>query len=116
MAQRAIAMLLEPICEADFLPFSFGFRPRRSAHDALEAVNSGIMRQSHRWVIDADGAGYSDSISHTHLRTVLDLRMKDGVVWRMGDRWLKAGLLRAIRHAATPRHSRRHTGCQPSPG
>ena len=93
VAQRAIVMLLEPIYEADFLPFSYGFRPQRSAHDALEAVNSGIMRQWHRWVIDADVAGYFDNISHAHLRTVLDLRMKDGVVRRMIDRWLKAGVL-----------------------
>jgi len=93
VAQRAIVMLLEPIYEADFLPCSYGFRPGRSAHDALDAVDSGIMRQGHRWVIDADVAGYFDNISHTHLRKILDLRIKDGVVRRMIDKWLRAGVL-----------------------
>ena len=53
VAQRAIVMLLEPVCEADFLPCSHGFRPGRSAHDALHAVREGAM-DGLRWVIDAD--------------------------------------------------------------
>ena len=93
VAQRAILMLLEPIYEADFVPFSFGFRPERSAHDALHAVRTGVMEQRHRWVIDADLKSYFDSISHTHLRSFLDLRIKDGVARRMIDKWLKAGVL-----------------------
>ena len=93
VAQRAILMLLEPIYEADFLPCSYGFRPGRSAHDALAALRSGITEQGHRWVIDADLSEYFDSIEHGHLRTILDLRIKDGVVRRMIDKWLKAGVL-----------------------
>ena len=54
VAQRAILMLLEPIYEADFLPCSYGFRPGRSAHDALNALRAGIIEQRQRWVIDAD--------------------------------------------------------------
>ena len=88
VAQRAILMLLEPIYEADFLPSSYGFRPGRSAHDALGALRSGIMEQGQRWVIDADLAEYFDSIEHGHLRSFLDLRIKDGVVRRMIDKWL----------------------------
>ena len=79
VAQRAILMLLEPIYEADFLPCSYGFRPKRSAHDALNALRAGIIEQRQRWVIDADLKSYFDSISHTHLRSFLDLRIKDGV-------------------------------------
>ncbi|MDE0054841.1 MAG: group II intron reverse transcriptase/maturase [Gammaproteobacteria bacterium] len=92
VAQRAILMLLEPIYETDFLPCSYGFRPGRSAHDALNAVRTGTMKQGQRWVIDADLKAYFDSISHTHLRSFLDLRIKDGVVRRMIDRWLNAGV------------------------
>ena len=93
VAQRAILMLLEPIYEADFLPCSYGFRPGRSAHDAPNALRAGIMEQRQWWVIDADVKSYFDSISHTHLRSFLDLRIKDGVVRRMIDKWLKAGVL-----------------------
>ena len=93
VAQRAILMLLEPIYETDFLPCSYGFRPKRSAHDALNALRAGIIEQRQRWVIDADLKSYFDSISHTHLRSFLDLRIKDGVVRRMIDKWLKAGVL-----------------------
>ena len=92
VAQRAILMLLEPIYETDFLPCSYGFRPGRSAHDALYAIRTGIMEQGHRWVIDADISKYFDSITHSHLRSFLDLRIKDGVVRRMIDKWLKAGI------------------------
>ena len=93
VAQRAILMMLEPIYETDFVPCSYGFRPGRSAHDALNAVRTGIIEQRQRWVIDADLKAYFDSIPHTHLRSFLDLRIKDGVVRRMIDKWLKAGVL-----------------------
>ncbi len=83
VAQRAILMLLDPIYEVDFLPCSYGFRPKRSAHDALDALRKGIIEQRQRWVIDADLKSCFDSISHTHLRSFLDLRIKDGVVRRM---------------------------------
>ena len=86
-------MLLEPIYEQDFLPCSHGFRPGRSAHDALAALRTGIMEQGHRWVIDADVSKYFDTIDHRHLRGILDLRIKDGVVRRMIDKWLRAGVL-----------------------
>ena len=93
VAQRAILMLLEPIYETDFLPCSYGFRPGRSAHDALKALRTSFMEQGCRWVVDADIAKYYDSIDHGHLRSFLDLRIKDGVVRRMIDKWLKAGVL-----------------------
>ena len=86
-------VLLEPIYETDFLTCSYGFRPGRSAHDALDALRTGIMEQRQRWVIDADLKAHFDSIPHTHLRSFLDLRIKDGVVRRMIDKWLKAGVL-----------------------
>lgn len=93
VAQRAIVMLLEPIYEQDFLDCSFGFRPDRSAHDAIRSLRDGIMETGQRWVIDADISKYFDSIDHGHLRSFLDLRIKDGVIRRMIDKWLKAGVL-----------------------
>ena len=93
VAQRAILMLLEPIYESDFLPCSYGFRRGRSAHHALHALRTGIMERHLRWVIDADLSNYFGSISHTHLRGFLDLRITDGVVRRRIDKWLKAGVL-----------------------
>ena len=93
VAQRAILMLLEPICEADFLPCSYGFRPGQSAHNALASVRAGVMDDGHRWVIDGDIKKYYDTISHRHLRSFLDLRITDGVIRRMIDKWLSAGVL-----------------------
>ncbi|MGV2164065.1 group II intron reverse transcriptase/maturase [Rhizobium sp. L80/93] len=93
VAQRAIVMLLEPIYEEDFLDCSFGFRPERSAHDAIRSLRDGIMDTGQRWVIDADISKYFDSIDHGHLRRFLDLRIRDGVIRRMIDKWLNAGVL-----------------------
>ena len=93
VAQRAILMLLEQIYDTDFLPCSYGFRRGRSAHDALSKLREGIIEQRQRWVIDADISKYFDSIAHSHLRSFLDLRIKDGVARRMIDKWLKAGVL-----------------------
>ena len=93
VAQRAILMLLEPIYEADFLSCSYGFRPGRSAHAALDAIDVGIMKQRQHWVLEADISKYFDSISHQHLRGFLDLRIKDGVIRRMLDKWLRAGVM-----------------------
>lgn len=93
VAQRAIVLLLEPIYEHDFLPCSYGFRPGRSAHDALRDLRAGIMTRKGRWVLDVDLRRYFDTIDHGHLRAFLDRRVTDGVIRRMIDKWLKAGVL-----------------------
>ncbi len=93
VAQRAILMLLEPIYERDFLPCSYGFRPGRSCHDALDALDAGIMKKGQRWVVEVDLKSYFDTIPYDRLREVLDLRIRDGVVRKMIDKWLKAGIL-----------------------
>ena len=92
VAQRAIAMVLEAVYEQDFRTCSFGFRPGRSAHDALRNLFTAIMKGQH-WVLDVDIAKYFDTISHHHLRKFLDQRVTDGVIRRMIDKWLKAGVL-----------------------
>ena len=93
VAQRVITMLLEPIYEQTFLDCSFGFRPARSAHQALQAVRSGIMERGGRWVLDVDVRKYFASIAHAKLREFLSRRVTDGVVRRLIDKWLKAGVL-----------------------
>ncbi len=93
VAQRAIVMVLEAVYEQDFLPCSWGFRPRRSAHGALRVLYSAITKQGQYWVLDVDIRKYFDSIPHHHLRAILDQRVTDGVIRRMIDKWLKAGVL-----------------------
>ena len=93
IAQRAIVMLLEPIYEQYFSDSSFGFRPGRSAHDALREVWAAIMKRGGHWVLDVDIRKFFDSLVPAKLREFLDRRVTDGVVRRMIDKWLKAGVL-----------------------
>jgi group II intron reverse transcriptase/maturase len=95
VAQRAIAMVLEAVYEQDFLSCSYGFRPGRSAHQALNQLAGVITVHRQRWVIEVDIRKYFDSIPHSHLREILDQRVTDGVVRRMIDKWLNAGVLEA---------------------
>jgi RNA-directed DNA polymerase len=95
VAQRAIVMLLEAIYEQDFLCCSYGFRPGRSAHDALHNLRTALITQGMRWVLDIDIRRYFDTIPHDQLRRLLDRRVTDGVVRRMIDKWLKAGVMEA---------------------
>jgi group II intron reverse transcriptase/maturase len=93
VAQRAIVLLLEPIYEQSFSDCSFGFRPGRSAHQALRHLRARIMEHNGRWVLDVDLRRYFETIDHGHLRRFLARRVVDGVVRRMIDKWLKAGVL-----------------------
>ncbi|HEX8784289.1 MAG TPA: reverse transcriptase domain-containing protein [Steroidobacteraceae bacterium] len=88
VAQRAVTMVLEDIYEQDFLPCSYGFRPGRSAHQALRTVQNVLWAKRLYWVLEIDIRKYFDSISHSHLRVFLDQRVTDGVVRRMIDKWL----------------------------
>ncbi len=91
VAQRAVTMVLEEIYERDFLSCSYGFRPRRSAHQALRTLQKVLWAKRLYWVIDVDIRKYFDTIPHSHLRSFLDQRVTDGVIRRMIDKWLKAG-------------------------
>ena len=93
VAQRAIVMVLEAIYEQDFRSCSYGFRPERSAHEALRDLYSAITKQGQYWVVEVDICKYFDTIPHYHLRAILDQRVTDGVIRRMIDKWLKAGVL-----------------------
>lgn len=90
--QRAVTMLLEAVYEQDFKSCSFGFRRGRSAHDALNTLWQGLMAHHGGWVLDADIQGFFENLDHGHLRRILDRRVRDGVVRRTIDKWLRAGV------------------------
>jgi len=91
--QRAVAMILEAVYEQDFLGSSYGFRPGRSAHQALEALRQGLMDMRGGVVLELDIQKFFDTLDHGHLRNFLDQRVRDGVLRRAIDKWLSAGVL-----------------------
>jgi len=91
--QRAVLMVLEPVYEQDFLSCSYGFRPGRSAHQALEALWQGLMKMGGGWIIDLDIQSFFDDVSWDHLRDFLDQRVRDGVIRRAIGKWLNAGVM-----------------------
>jgi group II intron reverse transcriptase/maturase len=91
--QRAVVMLLECVYEQDFLDCSYGFRPGRSAHGALDAFWKQAMAMGGGWVIEVDIQKYFDALKHCHLREMLRQRVRDGVLVRLIGKWLNAGVL-----------------------
>jgi RNA-directed DNA polymerase len=91
--QRAVTMVMEAVYEQDFLDCSWGFRPGRSAHGALEKLREGLRKMKGGWVLDVDIKSFFDTIDHGQLRSFLDQRVRDGVLRRTIDKWLKAGVL-----------------------
>jgi group II intron reverse transcriptase/maturase len=91
--QRSVTMVLEAVYEQEFLDCSYGFRPGRSPHQALEAVRETLMKMRGGWVLEVDIEKFFDSLDHGHLRSFLDERVRDGVIRRTIDKWLKAGVL-----------------------
>jgi group II intron reverse transcriptase/maturase len=90
---RAIVMLLEPIYEEAFYDFSYGFRPRRSAHQALEAIWQQASQGRVRWVLEVDIRKYFDSVCRKRLFELISQRIGDGVVLRLISKWLHAGVM-----------------------
>ena len=91
--QRAVVMVLEAIYEQDFLDCSYGFRPGRSAHQALDALWQQTMAMGGGWILDVDIRKFFDTIDHGHLRDFLKRRVRDGVLLRLIGKWLNAGVL-----------------------
>ncbi len=91
--QRAVAMLLEAIYEQDFLDCSYGFRPGRSAHQALEDFREKLMKMRGGFVIEVDIQAFFDNLDHSHLRRFLNRRVNDGVIRRTIGKWLSAGVM-----------------------
>jgi RNA-directed DNA polymerase len=93
LLQRAVVMLLEAIYERDFYACSFGFRRWRSAHQALETLWEQSMNLGVRWILDVDVRKFFDTLDHHHLRELLQLRVRDGVILRLIGKWLNAGVM-----------------------
>lgn len=93
IAQRAVVMILEAIYEQEFYDFSDGFRPGRSAHDALSELRAQCMGMNINWILDADVSGCFDSIDHDLLMEFLERRVKDKNILRLIGKWLNAGVL-----------------------
>lgn len=93
IVQRAVVMVLNAIYETDFLGFSYGFRPGRSQHDALDALNVGQLTKKVNWVIDADIAGFFDAIDRQWLVKFVEHRIADRRIVRLIKKWLNAGVL-----------------------
>jgi group II intron reverse transcriptase/maturase len=104
--QRAVAMVLEAIYEQDFLDCSYGFRPGRSAHQALEVLQHEAVCMAGGWTLEVDIRKFFDTLDQSHLRELLRKRVRDGVLLRLIGKWLKAGVLEngAVTHpeAGTP--------------
>src|SRR5271167_5227423 len=86
------AAVLSAIHEEDFLGFSYGFRPERSQHDALDALWVGIMRKKVNWILDADVRGFFDNLSHEWLVKFIEHRIADRRILRLIQKWLRAGV------------------------
>jgi len=91
--QRAVAMVLGAVYEQDFLDCSWGFRPGRSAHRALESLWKGTMRMGGGWILEIDIQSFFDTMDRGLLREILHRRVQDGVLLRLIGKWLKAGVL-----------------------
>jgi len=94
--QRAVAMVLEAVYEQDFLPCSHGYRPGRSARTALTELDQVLMRMGGGWVLELDIRKFFDSLSHSHLRRILEQRVRDGVLRCSIDKWLAAGVMEGV--------------------
>src|SRR5690606_34895755 len=90
--QHALKQVLEAIYEQDFLDFSYGFRPKRSMHDALKTLNRIIERGKINYVVDADIKGFFNHVDHKWLMKFLELRIGDSNIHRLVKRMLKAGI------------------------
>lgn len=93
IVQRAVTDILNLIYEQDFYNFSYGFRPKHSAHQALKLLRDQCMRRKMRWVLDADIQGCFDNFDHGILRELLTRRIKDKNIMRLINQWLRTGVV-----------------------
>src|SRR5881394_3286482 len=92
IVQQAVVTILNQIYEVDFKGFSYGFRPGRSPHQALDALTVGIQRKRVNWVLDADIRGFFDNLSHEWMMKFIEHRVADRRILRLIRKWLKAGV------------------------
>ena len=94
--QRAVAMVIGEIYEQEFYDFSYGFRPGRSAHQALQAIKDTAWRMKGGWLVEVDIKKFFDTVDHAHLREILRRRIGDGVLLRLIGKWLNAGVFEGL--------------------
>jgi group II intron reverse transcriptase/maturase len=94
--QRAVAMVIGEVYEQEFHDFSYGFRPGRSAHQALQTLRTAAWRMRGGWLVKVDIKQFFDTVDHAHLRTILGRRIGDGVLLRLIGKWLNAGILEGL--------------------
>jgi RNA-directed DNA polymerase len=92
VVQQAVVTVLNEIYEEDFLGFSYGYRPGRSQHDALDALTTGLKRKKVNWVLDLDVRGFFDNVSHEWLEKFVEHRIADRRILRLIQKWLRAGV------------------------
>jgi RNA-directed DNA polymerase len=102
IVQRATVAVLNAVYETDFLGFSYGFRPRRSQHNALDALYAGLLTRQVNWVLDLDIRGFFDAIDHGWLVQFVEHRIADRRVVRLIQKWLNAGVLEAGERTRVP--------------
>ena len=101
VVQKAMTGILEPIYEQEFYPCSHGFRPGKGPLTAVQALHEAIRKEGTNWIVELDIRKFFDTLSHSHLREFLRKRVRDGVILRLIDKWLKAGVMEAGAWKAT---------------
>lgn len=94
--QRAVAMVLQAVYEPSFYDFSYGFRPKRSAHQACRAIRNAAMQMGGGWLLEVDIRKFFDTLDHRRLQDILRQRIRDGVLLRLIGKWLNAGVLEGV--------------------
>ena len=103
IVQQAVVYVLEAIFETDFLGFSYGFRPGRGQHDALDALSVGLYRRKVNWVLDADIRRFFDTMNHDWMLKFLRHRIQDKRILRLICKWLKIGVMEGGEHTRAQR-------------
>jgi len=94
--QRAVTMVIGEVYEQEFYDVSYGFRPGRSAHQALQAIRNAAMRMKGGWLVEVDIRKFFDTVDHAQRRGILGQRRGDGVLLRLIGKWLNAGILEGL--------------------
>ncbi|MCA9217518.1 MAG: hypothetical protein KDB27_30830 [Planctomycetales bacterium] len=105
IVQQAVLWVLQSIYEQDFLGFSYGYRPGRKPHDALDALSVAITSKKVNWILDADVEGCFDSIDHSWLVKFLEHRIGDRRILRLIQKWLRAGVIEEGKWSKTEKGS-----------